>query len=215
MPIVNNRKSDKLHSSIPTGLIFIAWAVLMLAWPNENYTRKSYSEFIQQVEAGDVSKATIDDQEIRYELKTAPGTLAEIPNSVKDSPAKRIFIARRLPEDSGLAQILRTNRVEHSATAPNPLNGLWTVLSWVGIPLIILVLWSRFTNGNRVSGLGMLGIGDSHAKAYSAGDTGVTFNDVAGIDEAKAELQEIVDFLKHAEKYVKLGAKIQAPVKPC
>ncbi len=205
MPIANNRKSDnKLHPSIPTGLIFIAWAVLMLAWPSESYSRKSYSEFIQQVEAGDVSKATIDDQEIRYELKTAPGT----PATAKNSPAKRIFITRKLPEDPGLAQILRTNRVEHSATVPNPLNGLWAVLSWVGIPLLFLILWSKFTSGNRASGLGMLGIGDSHAKAYSAGDTGVTFNDVAGIDEAKAELQEIVDFLKHAEKYVKLGAKI-------
>jgi cell division protease FtsH len=204
MPIVNNRKSDKLHPSIPTGLIFIAWAVLMVAWPSENYARKSYSEFVQQVEAGDVAKATIDDQEIRYELKTALGT----PVETKDSSAKRIFITRKLPEDPGLAQILRTNRVEHSASVPNPLNGLWAVLSWIGIPLLFLVFWSKFTSGNRVSGLGMLGIGDSHAKAYSAGDTGVTFNDVAGIDEAKAELQEIVDFLKHAEKYVKLGAKI-------
>jgi cell division protease FtsH len=205
MPIVNNRKSDnKLHPSIPTGLIFITWLILMLAWPSEQYARKSYSEFIQQVEAGDVAKATIDDQEIRYELKTAPGT----PATTKDSPAKRIFITRKLPEDPELAQILRANRVDHSATTPNPLNGLWTVLSWVGIPLLFLVLWSKSTSGNRVSGLGMLGIGDSHAKAYSAGDTGVTFNDVAGIDEAKAELQEIVDFLKHAEKYVKLGAKI-------
>jgi cell division protease FtsH len=204
MPIVNNRKSDKLHPSIPTGLIFVTWIVLMISWPSEQYARKSYSEFIQQVEAGGVAKATIDNQEIRYELKTAPIT----PVETKDSPAKSIFITRRLPEDPGLAQILRTNRVEHSASVPNPLNGLWAILSWVGIPLLFLVLWSKFTSGNRASGLGMLGIGDSHAKAYSAGDTGVTFNDVAGIDEAKAELQEIVDFLKHAEKYVKLGAKI-------
>jgi cell division protease FtsH len=204
MPINNNRKSADFHPSIPTGLIFVAWAILMLSWPSENYTRKSYSEFIQQVEAGDVAKATIDDKEIRYELKTAP----ETPAKTKDSPAKSILITRRLPEDPELAQILRTNRVEHAATVPNPLNGLWTILSWVGIPLVFLVLWSKFTSGNRASGLGMLGIGDSHAKAYSAGDTGVTFNDVAGIDEAKAELQEIVDFLKHAEKYVKLGAKI-------
>jgi cell division protease FtsH len=56
--------------------------------------------------------------------------------------------------------------------------------------------------------MGILGMGDSHAKTYTAGDTGVTFADVAGVDEAKAELQEIVDFLKHADKYVKLGAKI-------
>jgi cell division protease FtsH len=203
MPITNNRKSAALPPSIPTGLIFMAWAMLMLAWPSENYSRQSYSEFIQQVEAGQVSKAVIDDQEIRYELK-----VPVIPATPKNSPAKSVFITRRLPDDVELAKILRSNQVEHSVTAPNPLNGLWSILSWVGIPLLFLVLWSKFAGGNRANGLGMLGIGDSHAKAYSAGDTGVTFNDVAGIDEAKAELQEIVDFLKHAEKYVKLGAKI-------
>jgi cell division protease FtsH len=203
MSITNNRKSATLPSSVPTGLIFITWIILLLVWPSENYTRQSYSVFMQQVETGQVAKATIDDQEIRYELKV-PVAAAKTAKSL----AKNIFITRRLPEDPGLAQILRSNKVEHSATVPSPLNGLWAVLSWVGIPLLFLLFWSKFAHSNRTNGLGMLGIGDSHAKAYSAGDTGVTFNDVAGIDEAKAELQEIVDFLKHAEKYVKLGAKI-------
>jgi cell division protease FtsH len=201
MPITNNRKSAALPPTISTGLIFIAWAILILSWPSENYTRKSYSEFIQQVESGQVDKATIDNQEIRYELKAAPTTK----NITK---AQNIFITRRLPEDPELAKILRDHKVNHSVQVPNPFNGLWAILSWVGLPLLFLIIWSKLGNGNRASGLGMLGIGDSHAKTYVAGDTGVTFNDVAGVDEAKAELQEIVDFLKHAEKYVKLGAKI-------
>jgi cell division protease FtsH len=201
MPIDNNRKSTGLHPSIPTGLIFLAWAILMLTWPSENYPRKSYSEFVQQVEAGQVVKATIESQEIRYEVKPT--------SAAKDlDKTKNIFITRRLVEDPELAKILRTHQVEYSVPAPSPLNGLWTILSWVGMPLLFFLIWSQLMNRNQQGGLGLLGVGDSHAKAYNAGDTGVTFDDVAGIDEAKAELQEIVDFLKHADKYVKLGAKI-------
>jgi cell division protease FtsH len=148
-----------------------------------------------------VMKATINSQEIRYELKPSV--------DLKTAPqSPDIFVTRRLPEDLELAKILRTNKVGHSVSAPNPLLGFWGVLGWVGVPLILLMILAQLGKGNRANGLGILGIGDSHAKAYSAGDTGVTFNDVAGVDEAKAELQEIVDFLKHAEKYVKLGAKI-------
>jgi cell division protease FtsH len=201
MPIDNNRKSTGIHPSIPTGLIFLAWAILMLAWPSENYPRKSYSEFIQQVEAGQVVKATIESQEIRYEVTPA----SVVKNLDK---TKNIFITRRLVEDPELTKILRTHQVEYLVPAPSPLNGLWTILSWVGMPLVFFLIWSQLMNRNQQGGLGFLGVGDSHAKTYNAGDTGVTFDDVAGIDEAKAELQEIVDFLKHADKYVKLGAKI-------
>jgi cell division protease FtsH len=201
MPNKNNHKSAATSSYIPTGLIFLAWIMLTLAWPSEHDTRKSYSEFIRQVESGQVMKATIDSQEIHYELKPSP--------DIQVNPKSRdIFVTRRLPEDLELAKILRANKVEHSVSAPNPLGSFWGVLSWVGVPLLLLMMLAQFGKSDRANGLGILGIGNSHAKAYSAGDTGVTFNDVAGVDEAKAELQEIVDFLKHAEKYVKLGARI-------
>jgi cell division protease FtsH len=81
-------------------------------------------------------------------------------------------------------------------------------LSWVLFPLLLIAFWSRVGDRSAQGGMGILGMGNSRAKTYTAGDTGVTFDDVAGVDEAKAELQEIVDFLKHADKYVNLGAKI-------
>jgi cell division protease FtsH len=195
MPIKNYKSAAS-----STGLIFLAWLLLMLAWPSENYARKSYSEFIRQVESGQVAKATIDSQEIRYELK------ASIPDQNRNS--KAIFITRRLPEDPELAKILRAHQVEHSVPVPNPLNGLWAMLSWVGLPLLFLFIWSKIINRDRASSMGLLGMGDNHVKSYTKDNMGITFNDVAGIDEAKAELQEIVDFLQHAEKYVQLGAKI-------
>jgi cell division protease FtsH len=201
MPNKNNRKYAAIPRSVPNGLIFLFGIILMFAWPNEHEIHMSYSEFIRQVESGQVIKATIGEQEIRYELKQSP----DIKTSTR-SPD--IFVTRRLSEDLELTKILRENKVEYSVSVPDPFGGLWGVLSWIGLPLLLLMILQQFGKGDRANSLGLLGIGDSHAKSYSAGDTGVTFNDVAGVDEAKAELQEIVDFLKHAEKYVRLGAKI-------
>jgi cell division protease FtsH len=202
MPIDNNRKSAAVNSPIPSGLIFLIWLLIILAWSGQSYPRKSYSEFIQQVESGQVIKATIDNQEIQYELKptaTAP---------VKSTESQNIFVTRRLAEDPELAKILRAHQVEYSVPAPSPLSGVWSILSWVIFPILLITFWSKVGDRSAQGGMGILGMGNSRAKTYTAGDTGVTFEDVAGVDEAKAELQEIVDFLKHADKYVKLGAKI-------
>jgi cell division protease FtsH len=202
MPIDNNRKDNRPKRWIPNSLILLLWFLLMLAWPSENYQRKPYSEFVRQVESGEVAKATIGDREIQYELKSTSNA------QPKSSESKNIFVTRRLAEDPELAKILRAHQVEYSVPVPSPLAGLWSMFSWVILPLLFIWGWSKFMAPNLSGGMGLLGMGDSHAKTYTAGDTGVTFADVAGVDEAKAELQEIVDFLKHADKYVKLGAKI-------
>jgi cell division protease FtsH len=202
MPIDNDRKTTGLNTPIPSGLIFLIWLLIILAWSGQSYPRKSYSEFIQQVESGQVVKATIDNQEILYELKSAP-----IAKS-KSTKAENVFVTRRLAEDPELAQILRAHQVEYSVPAPSPLSGVWSILSWVIFPLLLITFWSKVGDRSAQGGMGILGMGNSKARTYTAGDTGVTFEDVAGVDEAKAELQEIVDFLKHADKYVNLGAKI-------
>jgi cell division protease FtsH len=199
----NNRKpANKLP--IPTSLIFLAWVMLLLAWPTTSYPRRAYSEFIQQVEADRVMKAVISPQEIQYELKAAPAS-----PSLQSPPPKtqNIFVTNRLLDDPDLTKILRTHQVEYAVPSPSVLGGFWTILSWIVPPIIFVLIWSKFTNRSQ-GGFGLLGASDSHARVYDAGMTGVTFQDVAGVDEAKAELQEIVDFLQHADKYVKLGAKI-------
>jgi cell division protease FtsH len=202
MPIDNNRQDNKTQRWIPNSLILLLWFVMLLAWPSENSSRKPYSEFVRQVESGQVAKATIDDREIQYELKT---TATAQPQNTE---SKNSFVTRRLTEDPELAKILRAHQVEYSVPVPSPLAGLWSMFGWLVLPLLLIAGWSKFIAADKQGGMGLLGMGDSHAKTYTAGDTGVTFADVAGVDEAKAELQEIVDFLKHADKYVKLGAKI-------
>jgi cell division protease FtsH len=202
MPIDNNHQEPQSKYRIPNGLILSIWLLLMLLWPSESYPRKPYSEFVRQVESGQVATATIGDREIQYELKPTASDRS------KSAESKNVFVTRRLAEDSELAKILRAHQVEYSVPVPNPMAGLWSMFSWVILPLIFIWGWSKLVAPNLSSGMGILGVGDSHAKTYTAGDTGVTFEDVAGVDEAKAELQEIVDFLQHADKYVKLGAKI-------
>jgi cell division protease FtsH len=186
---------------ITNGLILLTWFAIMLAWPSQERVRKPYSEFIQQVESGQVAKATIDDREIQYQLKP--------PTTVPPKPEPtQIFVTRKLAEDPELPKILRAHQVEYSAPAPNPFSGIVSFISWIVLPLIFFWGWSKLISPNPQGSMGILGFRDGNARAYTPGETGVTFDDVAGVDEAKAELQEIVDFLKHGDKYANLGAKI-------
>ncbi|MFN2428310.1 MAG: AAA family ATPase, partial [Candidatus Binatia bacterium] len=116
------------------------------------------------------------------------------------------FLTNIVPPD--LTERLERSRAEFDGTVQNTF--LSTVLSWVVPILLIFALWSFLLRGMiEKQGMGgMMNVGKSRAKVYVERDTGVTFDDVAGVDEAKSELKEIVDFLKEPEKYGRLGARI-------
>ena len=116
------------------------------------------------------------------------------------------FVTNIVPPD--LTERLEQSRAEFDGTVQNTF--LSTVLSWVVPILLIFALWSFLLRGviEKQGMGGMMNVGKSRAKVYVERDTGVTFDDVAGVDEAKSELKEIVDFLKEPEKYSRLGARI-------
>ncbi|PSN18482.1 cell division protein FtsH [filamentous cyanobacterium CCP5] len=160
-----------------------------------------YSRFLEQVEADQVKEATVAPNRIRYELK---GNQAEA-----GSESAQTFETVPIQNDQSLTELLRQHDVEFSAVPPQ--DGGWGgVLSWVLLPLLFFGLWSFILRRGQggAGGAGILGVGKSKARLYSEGDTKVTFDDVAGVDEAKTELQEVVDFLKNSDKYTRLGAKI-------
>ncbi|MFN3927317.1 MAG: ATP-dependent zinc metalloprotease FtsH [Pseudanabaenaceae cyanobacterium] len=157
--------------------------------------RVPYSFFVNQVEAGKVARVYIGQDQITYQLKPA----------TPDQPAE--VLATTPIFDLSLPQRLEQNHVEFAAAPVQRNNWFGTLVSWVLPPLIFVGILQLFAR--NAGGATGLQIGKSKAKVYVEGSAPkVLFADVAGVDEAKQELQEIVDFLKNPEKYTKLGAKI-------
>ncbi|WP_017651750.1 ATP-dependent zinc metalloprotease FtsH [Fortiea contorta] len=157
-----------------------------------------YSDFIVQVEAGKVDKAIVGGDRIQYSLKT------QTPDG---QPTEEVFATTPVAIDLDLPKILREHNVEFAAPPPDQNGWIGTLLSWIAPPLIFFAIWGFLIN-RQGGGPAALTVGKSKARISSDGSTGVKFSDVAGVDEAKAELEEIVDFLKNAAKYTNLGAKI-------
>ncbi|MGH8002948.1 MAG: ATP-dependent zinc metalloprotease FtsH [Brasilonema sp.] len=157
-----------------------------------------YSDFIAQVQAGKVDRAIVGGDRIEYVLKTQTSEI---------KPSEQVLATTPVAVDLDLPKILRDNQVEFAAPPPDQNGWIGTLLSWVAPPLIFFGIWGFLLNRGG-GGPAALTVGKSKARIYSEGSTGVKFLDVAGVDEAKAELEEIVDFLKSADKYTRLGAKI-------
>ena len=159
--------------------------------------RVPYSLFIDQVEDGKVVAASLGQNEIRYQLKTED---TQAPQLLSTTP---IF-------DLELPKRLEANGVQFAAQPP-PRNRWFTnILGWVIPPIIFVAVWQFFLNRGSGGGpQGALSISKSKAKVYVQDDeTKVTFNDVAGVEEAKTELEEIVEFLKSPQRFTEIGARI-------
>ena len=117
---------------------------------------------------------------------------------------------RRLCSTLNLPNLLQENGVEFSAQQPAGNAWFGSVLSWVIPPLIFVAVWRFFlARGQGGAQGGVFSIGKSRAKIYVEDeDTKIKFTDVAGVDEAKTELVEIVDFLQNSKRFTDLGARI-------
>src|SRR6266481_6678409 len=169
----------------------------------------SYSEFKSLVAKGKVTNLVIAKQVISGTL-AADGLEGLLPKEKLDE-LKRYgngvhqFVTARV-DDPALVADLEAAHVRFTGTVEN--TWLTALLGWVVPALVFVGLWAFLMRrmGNAQGGL--LAIGKSRAKVYVETSTGVTFDDVAGIDEARGELMEIVDFLKRPERYRRLGGKI-------
>lgn len=207
MPIETNNKppiKTPRPRQLGGGLLILLTGLLLLNFVLPGFgpqmPQVPYSDFVAQVEANKVDRAVIGTNQIEFSLK---------PQDVGDQAANRpqVFQTTPVAIDLDLPKILRDHNVEFAAPPPSKNGWIGTLLSWVIPPLIFFGIWGWLLN-RQGGGPAALTVGKSKARIYSEGSTGVKFSDVAGVDEAKAELQEIVDFLKSADKYTRLGAKI-------
>jgi cell division protease FtsH len=178
--------------------LFVALVGVMLLrdlWTGyHSVARIPYSEFRELLEQDKVAEVVITSDQIRGELKEA-------------RDGKTLFVTTRVEPE--LAEALEEHGVRFSGELEDRI--FPALLSWVVPVLFFFAIWMvlmRRMAGRMGPGGGFLAVGKSKAKVYVETDTKVTFADVAGVDEAKAELQEIVSFLKDPRSYGRLGARM-------
>lgn len=171
----------------------------------------SYSEFLNKIDNNEVTKVDLNTGNRNIRFTTGSGD------------SEKVFETTQFPNDSTLVQTLRDHKVDFSASIPdNSTNMLLFALIQYGIPLVLFLGIGYFINRslkramgddgpsmNFGGGFGGLGgnLGRSSAKEIKGEDTGITFKDVAGQEEAKESMQEIVSFLKTPDKYKEIGAR--------
>ncbi|OGR17806.1 MAG: cell division protein FtsH [Desulfobacterales bacterium GWB2_56_26] len=191
----NEKKENNLPPKAHFSIWYFVLAILFLTYLQPFFFSSakvetiSYSQFKQYIADGKISELTIGPENIK-------GTLA-------GTPAKEITTIR--VDDPGLVKQLDEAQINYSGKYQNRF--LAAILSWV-LPLAIFFLIWRYAMRKMGPGMGVMSFSKSKAKIFAESDIQVTFADVAGIDEAKAELEEVVEFLSTPEKSQKLGGRI-------
>ena len=215
---LKNKKSNKQPKKNPfviSLIISIVATIILNMMLTSLMTPKTeeilYSEFLQLVKSGEVKEVVLTADKIQIvknekEEETTTDKLMKLMG--RGSVQKEIYYTGYIP-DSRLYQLLDDNNVAYSTPIQysNPI--LDFIVAWI-LPLVVIYgmffLLSRSLS-KRMGGGGVMGIGQSKAKMYMQDKTGVTFKDVAGQEEAKESLNEIVDFLHNPSKYMAIGAK--------
>ena len=212
--------NDNKHRRSMSMLLYIAVAIfvylllsntLLPGLLRQQVQTVSYSEFLNKVDNNEVTKVDLNTGSRNIRFTTGSGD------------SEKIFETTQFPNDATLVQTLRDHKVDFSASIPdNSTNMLLYALIQYGIPLVLFLGIGYFINRslkramgddgpsmNFGGGFGGLGgnLGRSSAKEIKGEDTGITFKDVAGQEEAKESMQEIVSFLKTPDKYKEIGAR--------
>jgi cell division protease FtsH len=189
---VNKRwRNAGLYALLVVVVIFLATAL----WDNRQPPIKTwrYSEFINQVKEGQVEKVAIRSDRQFALAKANDGESFGV----------------NLPNDPELLDILQASKVDISVTQQGEDNGIARILSTLLIPfLLLVVLFFVLRRAQSGPGSQAMNFGKSKARVQMEPQTQVTFGDVAGIEQAKLELSEVVDFLKNADRFTAVGAKI-------
>ena len=198
----NNRGGQGIMAFILLTLVALfVYALTSNSISHASTQEKSYSDFIKQLDKGNVKSVEFDSYEIDYKL---------VDDGHKDYDIT--YYTGRVADDE-LVPTLRKAKtsegkaIEIKAAIPdNTSTWIFNILSFI-VPLILLWVLLAFVSKKMGGSMGM-GVGKTTAKVYVEKSTGVTFKDVAGQDEAKESLQEVVDFLHNPKRYTDIGAKL-------
>ncbi len=190
-------------------LLLIASLVtlLMMSWfmskmSGSTNVEISYNEFIDMMETGKIESVQITDDQINIKPKKT-----EI-KTPEDLLIQKTYYTGKAEDNNTLTERLLQNNVEVTREIPDNSGMLFSILLTYVLPLVLVWVLLSFLFRRMGGSGGPMGVGKSNAKVYVQKETGITFKDVAGEDEAKESLQEVVDFLHNPGKYSKIGAKL-------
>jgi cell division protease FtsH len=197
---VNNHLRTILVWLVFLGVVVIAYQIFATA----SAQRKDLdaSEFYKLVDSGEIQEVNISGDAVGYDIQ-GKFKSPQLTSTGQQVPNFRVYTVK----DDALMKTLRDKGVVIKAKKPADNSMLALLLTWSPI-LILVVVWIVFMRQMQSGGNKALSFGKSRAKLTSAQGKKVTFKDVAGVEEAKEELQEIIEFLKEPQKFQKLGGKI-------
>ncbi len=188
-------------------LVLIALGIFLFrAFQDMGVRRVGYSQFKDMLRSGAFEKVVVGPDWVRgYAKPVAEGGSGE-----KGTPQALPYVATRISGDQDLLRLIESSKVEYDAVSSGGMGDLfWVWIAPIGLGLLFWMWVMRRMSGQMGQGPpGVMAFGKTRARVHMEPDTGVTFQDVAGIDEAVEELQEIVEFLKTPEKYRRLGGRI-------
>lgn len=192
----NNKNGQYVMTFIMVSLLALFIMSIVTNKVSQQYNEElSYTDFLEKVEKGEIESIKFTGTQINVVQKAE-----------KDSRFKKTYYTGMVNDDE-MISLLKKHNVEIYGYIPdNTSTWIYNILSFV-IPLVLVWILLAFLM-RRMGGGGMMGVGKTTAKVYVEKSTGVTFVDVAGQDEAKESLQEVVDFLHNPKKYRDIGAKL-------
>ena len=200
---VDNKKPVKLplyvYYFIAIAVIFLINLLVLPALQERSVEKTDYSTFLSSVERGKVSEAEVQEDYIYYVVR----------KNGKDTLCKTVRM-----EDPDLVDRLYEAGTKMEAVAPQKQSIFLSLIAGYVIPIVIFILLGRWLSKKMMKSMGsggpggMMSFGKSNAKVYVKSSTGIKFADVAGEDEAKELLTEIVDYLHNPQKYTEIGASM-------
>ena len=202
------KKNQSVGMYIVLGIMVLAFVSMLFAGPTSSTEELSYTNFMQKLENKEIKSVEL----MRDVLIAVPYKQPEVKKEINPiygeiKPAKHQYKVA-LPDNSEILPKLEENNVEINVKKINESGGMFGLGSSFLTILLVFGFIMLIIKSIQAGGAQAMSFGKSRAKMLMDNKVKTTFADVAGIDEEKKELEEIVDFLKHSDKYVKLGAKI-------
>ena len=201
-------KNQSVGMYVILGIMVLAFISMLFSGPTSSTEELSYTNFLQKVENKEIKSVDLSkDILIALPLKQPEAKKTEVNPIYGEVKPPKLQYKVMIPENSDILAKLEENNVEVNAKKADSGSAFGLGSSLITI-LLVLGFIMLIIKSIQAGGAQAMSFGKSRAKMLMDSKVKTTFKDVAGIDEERKELEEIVDFLKHSDKYVKLGAKI-------